>query len=284
MLTLLTTVGYFLVTYAQVQEPCGYDALPRPTYLQGRILNAPIAGVCDWPWMVAVRENAFPNLRLCSGVLIGRDKVITTASCVMRLNNPAASPLQVIVGEHDITADYENLYGRNNDTIVLVRSVVTHPQFSGKANDIAVIRLREPVTYGDCALPACLPTSRAPGDCGHQVVDKCAYAGWGLYTDRSFLRSAKMRAAWGRYYDQELCSTIYRLGRNNLNPANTVCIDPKIQDQRPCQGDEGGMVACAERGRWILESLINEPSCQDTYPTLGVDLRASTIINFINSN
>ncbi|XP_046550552.1 uncharacterized protein LOC124260317 [Haliotis rubra] len=259
-----------------VDEPCGEAALPTVT---ARMLNAPIAGLCEWPWMVSVRlgPGNIPAHR-CTGVLIGKRKVITTASCASRY-----TPHSVIVGENNLLLENEALNADNFEVVVKINKTVIHPQHAGNGYDIAVLHLEEDVVFNRCVLPACLPGPR-DSSCGDSTLGTCSFAGWGIYSDVTLSLSRRLRETRGKYLNPTVCDAVYSQTRGRSPPGNTVCLVPHDPSQAPCQGDEGGMVRCLVQDKWIFQSLINYPSCTDSFPSLGVDLRDPDILNFIRSN
>ncbi|XP_048254683.1 collagen alpha-1(XII) chain-like [Haliotis rufescens] len=262
-------------TEIAVDEQCGKAALP----VTSRILNAPIAGLCEWPWMVSVRlgPGDIPAHR-CTGALIGKRRVITTASCASRY-----VPHSVIVGENNLLLDNEALNGNNFEVVVKVNKTVIHPLYAGKDNDIAVLHLAEDVVFNRCVLPACLPAPR-DNQCEDATMETCTFAGWGIYSKVTLSLSRRLRVTKGRSLNPTVCNAVYTHVKNYSPPENTVCLVPDIPTQVPCQGDEGAMVSCLVQGKWIIQSLINYPSCSASFPSLGVDLRHPDIINFIKSN
>ncbi|XP_067652406.1 collagen alpha-1(XII) chain-like [Haliotis asinina] len=263
-------------TEIRVDEPCGEAALPIVT---ARMLNAPIAGLCEWPWMVSVRlgPGNIPAHR-CTGVLIGKRKVITTASCASRY-----TPHSVIAGENNLLLDNEALNADNFEVVVKINKTVIHPQHAGNEYDIAVLHLDEDVAFNRCVLPACLPGPR-DSSCEDSTLETCAFAGWGFYSDVTVSLSRRLRETRGRYLNPTVCDAVYKQARGQSPPNNTVCLVPHDPSQAPCQGDEGGMVRCLVQDKWIFQSVINYPSCTDSFPSLGVDLRHPDILSFIKSN
>lgn len=115
-----------------------------------RILNGENAVPFAWPWMISLRTK---NLRhVCSGVLIGRQHLLTAAHCFP--DTPAKNILAVL-GINNLR---QPLNQRNRHD---VSRIFLHPEFNNRTgiNDIAVLKLSRPVVFTKRVGPICLPRS-----------------------------------------------------------------------------------------------------------------------------
>ena len=80
--------------------------------------------------------------------------------------------LQVVAGDHNLTDDKGDFYA--------VSSILVHPEFdsSSKDYDVAILTLRDPITFSATVAPICLPS--LPQTC---VGPICVPAGLELLTD-----------------------------------------------------------------------------------------------------
>ena len=80
--------------------------------------------------------------------------------------------LQVVAGDHNLTDDKGDFYA--------VSSILVHPEFdsSSKDYDVAILTLRDPITFSATVAPICLPS--LPQTC---VGPICVPAGIELLTD-----------------------------------------------------------------------------------------------------
>jgi secreted trypsin-like serine protease len=98
-------------------------------------------------------------------------------------------------------------------------------------NDIALIKLRDPVTYSTFVGPICLPTDR-----NGQTAEKFVTAGWGIVHGRSLFNQQKVSNM--RLVDQNDCQEGYK---DSKFDGNQFCA---IYDEggEKCNGDAGGGV------------------------------------------
>ncbi|XP_041376636.1 transmembrane protease serine 13-like [Gigantopelta aegis] len=254
------------------QRLCGHAALP----VQERIANGRPNGRCEWPWMVSVRDKMSPTDKQCGGVIVDRNKVITTADCARRMT----SGIEVVIGENNIYKENEPLISSLVEKIIAVNSIIRDP----RGNNIVVLKLRENIEYSACALPVCLPDVLPEEDFYTQasITQQCTMAGWGS-PDNSNKRSKRLRTASAQFLGSSVCKTILSyIGQSTL-PQNTACVQPLISANTPCENDDGGMVVCSRRGRWILQGLITAPVCSNAFPSLILDITSETIQEFINN-
>ncbi|ESO98447.1 hypothetical protein LOTGIDRAFT_159254 [Lottia gigantea] len=264
-----------LLGIARAEEDlCGFRVIGGEP-ARSRVLSEQ-AVRCMWPWMVSVRKTE--GKYLCPGVLIGRDKVITTARCIKALES-LEGPTEVVVGEHNILVENDR-----NEEIIPVDNMLVHPEYDSYCvgNDIGVVKLSRDVEYNLCIVPACLSSIRPDPSCDN-FLNECVIAGWGKYMATTPDRSPILRWAYTNMLGPNVCRAIYQYWDNSTLPENVFCLDKITSKRAACLGDEGGMVVCNIEGHWKLKGLISLATCDDNLPSLAVDISNSKIHNFITS-
>ncbi|KYN28215.1 Transmembrane protease serine 9, partial [Trachymyrmex cornetzi] len=116
--------------------------------ISNRIVGGKITIPHIFPWVVAIFNKDSLH---CGGTLINNQYVLTAGHCVQWTNH---ADLSVGVGVHDI----EN---PNDGYIAAIEEIILHEDFESDylhdTNDIALIRLQEPVKIDENVRPACLP-------------------------------------------------------------------------------------------------------------------------------
>lgn len=115
-----------------------------------RIIGGDETDPGEFPWTVSVKLNGQP---ICGGSLIERSWILTAAHCVVGYN---PKNLTVRLGAYRIKDSSET------QTVDLpVSMFIVHRDYSMPrpfSNDIALLKMSEPVEFTDFILPICLPT------------------------------------------------------------------------------------------------------------------------------
>merc|ERR1712168_731219 len=125
-------------------------------------------GEHEWPWIVALFID---DMWFCGGALISDEFVLTAAHCA-----EDASRFDILAGAHNVRADSEP-----ERVEISSYNGWTHPDWDTNtlANDLALIRLPEKITFNDYIIPACLPTP----DLVSKEGDLVTPIGWGRPSD-----------------------------------------------------------------------------------------------------
>ncbi|XP_071091980.1 chymotrypsin-like elastase family member 2A [Haliotis cracherodii] len=246
---------------------------PRFHPVAGRIVGGvPVSSQCQWPWMVSIKLGTTNQIgpHICAGVLVNRNKVLTTSSCVL------GRQVVVTVGENNIN----NLWENGEQTVAVTGVATPNPSPADlgqplRADDIAILTLESsiPSDGTSCAQPVCLPRNGETVDSN----SRCYIAGWGP----NALGDGLLHEANVRIMQNALCSFIIG-SRTNL-PTDKICSHPVIDRTNACQRDNGGMLVCEDgTGTWSLFGLISDNNCNANIPVIYTQV--SRHLGWITSN
>ncbi|KAJ4919950.1 hypothetical protein JOQ06_029501 [Pogonophryne albipinna] len=139
---------------AQVEFPCGQvppkELVPDQSSVgQTRLVGGRQCPPGDCPWQVLVQLNGESH---CGGVLVNSQWVVTAAHCIH--GNNSGQNLTVVAGEHNLDV----FEGTEQHTPVSM--AIPYPGYVALSGDgdVALLRLRLPVTPSPRVVPVCLPT------------------------------------------------------------------------------------------------------------------------------
>ncbi|PNI80985.1 LOW QUALITY PROTEIN: PRSS46 isoform 1 [Pan troglodytes] len=132
------------------------------TNVSCRVVKGKLVEVGKWPWQVSI---LFLGTYICSGSLIHHQWVLTAAHCLQRSKDP--SLYSVMGGVHQCP--------ENSTQLPLTRMVI-HKDFSNlMSQDIALLKLRDSISWSPFVQPVCLPNIKFKPSIGSM----CWVIGWG---------------------------------------------------------------------------------------------------------
>ncbi|XP_033756028.1 transmembrane protease serine 9-like [Pecten maximus] len=270
-----------------------------------RIIGGSIATRGQWPWLVSLHgkfvTERIPILgipiafrhKFCGGSILNDRWILTAAHCFDgpqgRIANRWEARLAATSLRNNIIETLRNILSRivNRDDWrtweIDIDRVVIHPQYNASdywANDIALVRLEEPVPSGrqfSRILRINLPTF---GNFSFPAVgSRCTMKGWGCTTGGGLV-SNHAHSAVLPVFDTASCSILRRASDNY----NRICAGFINSNVGICPGDSGGPLSCLnERGEWIQVGIASFASVHHPGDYPGVFTRVSSYVNWINS-
>ena len=170
----------------------------------------------EFPFQVLLKTK---GRFICGGTLISNQTVLTAAHCVEDF-----SEFSVVAGE------FNRLQYDGNEVEIKVKRVISHPKYIGKPlyiNDIAVLKLEEPIKSNDYIQIASLPKSDT-------TSGNVQAGGWGL--TKGNIVSDELIIAHMKIMPRSQCRKTW--GRSVTN--KVICVMGEPGKNGTCNGDSGG--------------------------------------------
>uniref|UniRef100_A0A3Q1JK07 complement subcomponent C1r n=1 Tax=Anabas testudineus TaxID=64144 RepID=A0A3Q1JK07_ANATE len=231
------------------------------------------------PWQVMMNIEGGRG-----GGMIIADRWIMTAAHVVSNQGILASndTVKVYTGVTDIKRDMSSP--------VYAASVHVHPQYNNPNyvdynNDIALIKLRDPITFNSSVMPVCLPAEGATYQTGNMGL----VSGFGIIktNDSRMVLTNKLKYVYVPLVDQDTCNNSISVSKTKLTniPSltnNMFCAGIPEGGKDSCQGDTGGPFVLSDSGRYWAAGIVSwgvECGQQGTY---GVYTKVTNYLNWIH--
>uniref|UniRef100_A0A1I8NC12 Peptidase S1 domain-containing protein n=1 Tax=Musca domestica TaxID=7370 RepID=A0A1I8NC12_MUSDO len=136
---------------------------------ENRLVGGNTATERQFPYAVSLRRN---GVHTCGGVIISRNYILTAARCVVKniANNGIES---YSPSEFKIRAGSLSLYDQG--ILAGVSEIKVHSNYTNMLNDVALLKLEEPLIFSDYIKPISLPYERP------SLTAQVSVPGWGLH-------------------------------------------------------------------------------------------------------
>ncbi|XP_077403620.1 transmembrane protease serine 2 isoform X3 [Vanacampus margaritifer] len=212
---------------------CGQSlAIPN-----SRIVGGTEASNGVWPWQVSLQISGRGHI--CGGSIISPYWIVSAAHCFQKT---FSRPSMWTVYSGDTS-----LIKMSSDYGSKVRKIISHEKYDSETNDydIALLKLRTPLTFSRTVKPVCLPNFGMKFSDEHPAW----ITGWGA------LRSSgpspdKLNQAEVTIYSREECNKPVIL--NGAVTESMICAGKLSGGVDSCQGDSGGPLVVKEADLWWL--------------------------------
>ncbi|NWX12220.1 FA10 factor, partial [Aegotheles bennettii] len=177
----------------------------------------------------------------CGGTILNEYFILSGAYCT------GSKDIRVLVGMMDKEKEEP---GR---AIHRVEKIISHPEFDSKTsdNDIALLKLEEPITFSEDVVPACLPEE----DFAEDVLMNQTFgivSGFGREVERGRLGN-RLKVLQIPYVDRETCNLALRASVTE----NMFCAGYDKDGKDVCQGDGGGPHVTQYNGTYFVTGIIS---------------------------
>jgi len=231
-----------------------------------------------YPYTAYFQANGY----MCGGTILNKRYVLTAMHCLYSQQGVEHPPsgCSVVLGEHNLS-DGQNEGGQ----VIGVEAFVKRDDYdfssNNPANDIALLRLAEDITFTDKVKPACMPT-----DAGKTYANRwAAVTGWGgtvgynpgedvnQVSSTSALKETSLKILDG---NEASCRAMTRGDSQTM-----LCAFSEGTDS--CQGDSGGPLTVVENGKYTVVGVVSVGlGCASSYP--GIYARVTNYIQWIRDN
>uniref|UniRef100_A0A4W6CUB6 complement subcomponent C1r n=1 Tax=Lates calcarifer TaxID=8187 RepID=A0A4W6CUB6_LATCA len=230
------------------------------------------------PWQVLLNIDGGRG-----GGMVIADRWIMTAAHVVKNKGITAPPETV-----RIYMGYTNIETLT-DPHMNASSVHVHPDYNNfnkidYNNDIALIKLQDPITFNPSIMPICLPAEDATYVTGTMGL----VSGFGV-TEENKIRKLtnKLKYVNLPVVDQGVCSrsiTSLKRARANIPSLtnNMFCAGVPEGGKDSCQGDSGGPYALNDNGRFWAAGIVSWGVDCGKQGMYGVYTRVTSYVDWIN--
>ncbi|XP_016002197.1 prothrombin [Rousettus aegyptiacus] len=232
------------------------------SYVEGRIVAGRDAEKGLAPWQVMLfRKN--PQELLCGASLISDRWVLTAAHCLLYPpwdKNFTENDLLVRIGKHSRTR-----YERGIEKISMLEKVYIHPRYNWRDildRDIALLKLKKPISFSDYIHPVCLPDRQTAARL-LQAGYKGRVTGWGNLKDTwtasvSDVQPTVLQVVNVPIVERPVCKASTRIRITD----NMFCAGYKPDEGKrgdACEGDSGGpfVMKSPFNKRWYQMGIVS---------------------------
>nr|XP_045621446.1 uncharacterized protein LOC123772386 [Procambarus clarkii] len=275
------------------QNICGFKGLknydPQPS--SSRILGGLVASTIEWCWVAAIMERRQGGDKyVCSGALVESNLVISTATCLKRLDTRDLTRYLVVLGDSNLREDLP--YGIQFHSLA---EVDTHPDYftsgGAHANDIGIVRLAGQATLSDNVCLVCMAQQDAIFP-----AHTCTVTGYGIgHVPHTMITDVRdvvpsdgvLRQLSVPLLKKAECRTALHnvTGSTMLASSDSFLCAGGMDQTSACYStmDGGSPLACEAGGRWFVAGLVSWSKDCTQAGTPNVYTRVSSYTNWLQA-
>merc|ERR1711971_426568 len=207
--------------------------------IQGQTAPEPI------PWQAHMRQGSpWSFSYFCGGTILDAKTILTAAHCYYGKDLNA--------GNFFIAAGAVHLQDASAQT-AFVESITLHESYNPTTinNDLAILKLKTPLTFNDKVRPACLP------DASFNPEGIAVASGWGLTGQFPDVRPFDLQYVTKPVIVRDQCTQPNTLWGSDQITAGMICAGDDDGGESICMGDSGGPL------------IVSKSSTDDTAVVIG---------------
>ncbi|KFO73924.1 Coagulation factor X, partial [Cuculus canorus] len=178
----------------------------------------------------------------CGGTILNENFILTAAHCMNQ-----SKEIKVVVGEVDREKK------EHSETMHTVDRILVHSKYIAETydNDIALIKLKEPIKFSEYIIAACLPEA----DFANEVLmnqRSGTVSGFGREFEGGRL-SKKLKVLEVPYVDRNTC----KQSTNFAITENMFCAGYDTEQKDACQGDSGGPHVTRYKDTYFVTGIVS---------------------------
>uniref|UniRef100_A0A673U4L9 tryptase n=1 Tax=Suricata suricatta TaxID=37032 RepID=A0A673U4L9_SURSU len=219
-------------------QACGH------TNIACKMVKGKLVEVGKWPWQVSI---FFLGAYICSGSLIHHQWVLTAAHCLQRSKDPK---------QYSVSVGVQHL--PENGTRLLLTHIVIHEDFHNLiSRDIALLKLRDPISWSPLIQPVCLPNAKFKPSPGTM----CWVIGWRHKNEQGTSKTPySLQEVAVKIINNDICHQKYQflllkedkkfIGKDMLCGSSELGTDS-------CQANSGSPLVCQVNSSWVQIGLVS---------------------------
>ncbi|XP_077647017.1 uncharacterized protein LOC110478744 [Lonchura striata] len=230
----------FAITTESPTPPPDNRTSGKTPYVDTRIVGGDecLPGQCPWQAVLLNEEGE----EFCGGTILNENFILTAAHCINQTKE-----IKVVVGEVDREKKEQS------ESMHTVDKIIVHSKFDAETydNDIALLKLKEPVRFSEYVIPACLPKA----DFANEVLMKQKsgrVSGFGREYDGGPLPK-KLKVLALPFVNRTTC----KQSTSFVVTENMFCAGYDTEQKDACQGDSGGPHVTRYKDTYFVTGIVS---------------------------